>query len=88
MAVNKVIYNNRTIVDMTDATASASNILFPYQAYLSTGVLTMGTAGDEQIVTRTETANATGITCNLTTSNSDALSLTDAEAASLLALFT
>lgn len=42
-AVNKVIYGNQTIVDMTDATASSSDILLGKTAYGASGEKITGT---------------------------------------------
>lgn len=43
MAVNKVIYGDRTIVDMTDATATSETVLKGYTAYGADGVQIAGT---------------------------------------------
>lgn len=44
MGVNKVIYGGRTVVDMTDATATPETILEGYTAYGANGTLIVGTA--------------------------------------------
>lgn len=44
MGVNKVIYGGRTIVDMTDATATSETVLKGYTAYGANGVPITGTA--------------------------------------------
>jgi hypothetical protein len=41
--VNKVIYGDQTLVDMTDATADASKIARGYTAYLADGSKATGT---------------------------------------------
>lgn len=43
--VNKVILGNETLIDLTDATASADKILTGYTAYGSDGNKLVGTAG-------------------------------------------
>lgn len=43
MAVNKVIYGDRMIVDMTDATATSETVLKGYTAYGADGVQITGT---------------------------------------------
>lgn len=43
--VNKVILGSETLVDLTDATASADKILNGYTAYGSDGNKLVGTAG-------------------------------------------
>ena len=43
--VNKVVLGNETLVDLTDATASADKILTGYTAYGSDGNKLTGTAG-------------------------------------------
>ena len=42
MAVNKVEYGNRTIIDLTDATATATSILTGYKAYGKDGLAING----------------------------------------------
>lgn len=63
MAVAKVTLNGTTIMDNTDATASANEILSPYTAYIATGVKATGTAtsgsGSRQEKTGTVTGDGT-----------------------------
>lgn len=40
---NKVVYGNRTLVDMTDATATASDLLIGKSAYVADGSKATGT---------------------------------------------
>lgn len=44
MAINKVIYGNTTLMDITDTTATASTIITGYGAYGADGVWIDGTA--------------------------------------------
>ena len=44
MAINKVVYGNTTLIDLTDTTATASSILTGYGAYGRDGVWIDGTA--------------------------------------------
>jgi hypothetical protein len=41
--VNKVVFGNDTLVDMTDATADASKIILGYTAYVADGSKATGT---------------------------------------------
>lgn len=50
MAVNKVIYGNRVLVDLTDATATATNIIEGYTAYGADGNKIVGTASNQTLV--------------------------------------
>ena len=50
MAVNKVIYGNRVLVDLTDATATAANIIEGYTAYGADGNKIVGTASNQTLV--------------------------------------
>lgn len=43
MAVNKVVYDGRTIIYMTDATATSETVLKGYSAYGANGVRIAGT---------------------------------------------
>lgn len=67
MAYNKVILGNTTLVDMTDATATASDILTGATAYIADGTLAVGTAtqGGSVIVTE-EIAPGGGIIKHIT----------------------
>ena len=44
MGVNKVVYGGRTVVDMTDTTATADTVLAGYTAYGADGERIVGTA--------------------------------------------
>lgn len=44
MGVNKVIYGGKTLVDMTDATATPETVLEGYTAYGANGTRIVGTA--------------------------------------------
>ena len=44
MGVNKVVYAGQTVVDMTDATATADTVLAGYTAYGADGERIVGTA--------------------------------------------
>ncbi|MBO7449792.1 MAG: hypothetical protein J6U54_05425 [Clostridiales bacterium] len=61
MAVAKVTLNNTVIVDMTDATATAAEILQDETAYIADGSKAIGTASGGGI-TITDEQNATGTT--------------------------
>jgi len=43
-AVNKVVYGNRTLIDISDTTATADKILSGYTAYGADGVKITGSA--------------------------------------------
>lgn len=47
---NKVIYGNRTIIDMTDATATSSDLLIGKTAYVSNGTKTIGTLDLDRVM--------------------------------------
>lgn len=69
MPVNKVVYGDTTLIDITDTTAVASDVALGKYFYALDGTKTAGTAsGDGGSVTITDEANATGITCVITTS--------------------
>lgn len=42
--VNKVVYDGTTLIDITDSTATASNVASGYYFYLATGEKIQGTA--------------------------------------------
>jgi hypothetical protein len=44
MGVNKVVYGGKTLVDMTDATATPETVLEGYTAYGANGTRIVGTA--------------------------------------------
>ena len=50
--VNKVVLGNETLIDLTDATASADKILTGYTAYGSDGNKLSGTAGASVVGTK------------------------------------
>lgn len=52
MSVNKVVYNGKTLVDMTGATATALQILSGYSAYGSNGEKIIGTASGDRLKLR------------------------------------
>lgn len=54
MAINKVKYGNTTLIDLTNATATASEILQGYTAYGKEGTLITGTATSGGAVVVTE----------------------------------
>lgn len=69
MAVSKVILNNTTLMDVTVATASASDIASPKTAMLANGVMTTGTLGAyEKIIdfTTTEEVSSVSVTFDAT----------------------
>ncbi len=45
-AVSKVILNGKTLIDATLATANADKIIAPYTAITANGILTEGTASE------------------------------------------
>lgn len=62
MAVNKVVYGNTTLIDITDTTAIASDVAQGKYFYTNAGVLTQGTASGS--------ATGQGIYCGNTTPSS------------------
>lgn len=57
--VNKVVYDGTTLIDITDSTATASNVASGYYFYLATGEKKQGTAS-------LATATVTGTLLTLT----------------------
>lgn len=49
MSVNKVVYNGKTLVDMTEATATAAQILSGYTAFGNNGAILIGTANSDRL---------------------------------------
>ena len=78
MAINKVVYGNTTLIDITDTTATASQVLDNYYFYTRAGVKTEGTCtydaytGDataqagEILASKTAYVNGNKITGNMT----------------------
>lgn len=60
MAVNKVEYCGTTLVDMTDATATAETVLAGYTAYGADGNLIQGTAASTKRTEVNITLSASG----------------------------
>lgn len=54
MAVNKVVFGNTTIMDITDSTVNANNLLNGVKAYGANGVAVTGTVVTTPIWTGTE----------------------------------
>ena len=51
MAVNKVIYGNQTLIDITDTTTSADEVVEGNVFYSASGTRSVGTLGDATITT-------------------------------------
>lgn len=64
MGVNVVTYGGRTLVDMTDATATAETVLAGYTAYGADGNLIHGTAASTKRTEINITLSASGWTDN------------------------
>ena len=62
---NKVVYGGTTLIDITDTTATASDVALGKKFYAASGQPLPGTAESEQIVQQ-DVANSTGITCQIT----------------------
>lgn len=81
MAINKVIYGNNTLIDITDTTATADKILSGYTAYGADGVKVIGTAssGGGGAISTEDIPNATGTTLQITGESKviEALSVTE-----------
>lgn len=69
MANNKVVLGNETLVDLTDATATADKILNGYTAYGSDGNKLVGTAGasvvNERLIIPSSMASVSGTNVTL-----------------------
>lgn len=51
MAVNKVIYGNQTLIDITDTTTSADEVVEGNVFYSASGTRSVGTLGDATTTT-------------------------------------
>lgn len=58
MAINKVEFGGRTLIDLTDTTATADKILTGYGAYGKDGVWVDGTAVVQHYYTGTSTPSS------------------------------
>lgn len=69
MAVNKVVYGNQTVIDLTDTTAAAGDVASGKYFYTNAGVRTQGTAsggGSVSMDTKTATASSYPVTLSFT----------------------
>ena len=64
MGVNKIIYGGKTLVDMTDATATPETVLEGYTAYGANGARIVGTASATK--RREQTVSVSGVTADAT----------------------
>lgn len=51
MAVNKVVYGNSTLIDITDTSATSDGVVEGQVFYSANGARSMGTLGDATITT-------------------------------------
>lgn len=65
MAVNKVVYGNQTVIDISDTTAVASDVMAGKYFYGNDGVKTLGTGSSGGGITINDVPNATGITAEI-----------------------
>ena len=63
MAVSKVILNGTTLIDITDTTAEAEDVLSPEVFYRSNGLRTIGSYSGGATPTPTPVIQDTGVTC-------------------------
>ena len=69
MAKNKVVYNGQTLIDLTDTTATATDVASGKYFYTNAGVRTQGTAsggGSVSMDTKTATASNYPVTLSFT----------------------
>ena len=67
MAINKVVFGNQTLIDISDATVTADKLLSGYTAYTKAGVKVTGTASAGlQVVTGSYTGTSSQKTITVT----------------------
>lgn len=69
MPVNKVVYGVNTLIDITDTTATVSDVALGKIFYGADGSKKTGTSSSSGSISVTDEANATGITCVIVTSS-------------------